>query len=77
LEDWNTEEKLLLFKGQIYVPNNDELRVEIIHHNNPAAGYPGRHKTQELVSRNYWWPSMSLFIDKYVEACNNCLKIKN
>jgi len=78
LEDWNTEEKLLLFKGQVYIPDNNELRAEImkIHHDNPAAGHPGRHKTLELVSQNYWWPSMSQFIDRYIEACDNCLRSK-
>ena len=52
LEDWNTEEKLLLFKGQVYIPDNNELRAEImkIHHDNPAAGHPGQHKTLGLVS---------------------------
>ena len=78
LEEWNTEEGLLLYKGRIYVPNDDKLRAEIvkIHHDSPAVGHPGRHKTQELISRNYWWPSMAQFIDRYVEACDNCLRSK-
>ncbi len=78
LEHWNTEEGLLLFKGRIYVPKNDNLQADIIkiHHDTPAAGHPGRHKTLELVSRNYWWPNMAQFIDRYIEACNNCLRSK-
>ena len=46
LEDWNTEEGLLLYKGRIYVPKDDTLRTEIVklHHDAPAAGHPGRHK---------------------------------
>ncbi len=60
------------------MPNNRELRRDIvkIHHDMPAAGHPGRYKTLELVSRNYWWPLMSQFINKYVEACDNCLRSK-
>ena len=78
LEDWNTEEGLLLYKGKIYIPNNTELRAEItrLHHDNPAAGHPGRYKMLELVSRNYWWPSMSQFVNRYVEACDNCIRSK-
>lgn len=65
LEEWNTEEGLLLFRGQIYVPKGEKLRTEIvrIHHDTPAAGHPGRHKMLELVTRNYWWPSMLQFVN--------------
>jgi len=75
MEDWKTENGLLLFKGRIYILDNQELRVEIvkIHHDSIVAGHPGRHKTLELVTRNYWWPAMSQFIDRYIEACDNCL----
>ena len=34
-------------------------------------------KTYELVSRNYWWPSMSLFVKKYVAGCDICQRMKN
>ena len=75
LEDWNTEEGLLLYKGRIYVPRDQQLRADIvkIHHDGPATGHPGRHKTLELISRNYWWPSMTQFIHEYVDACDNCI----
>ena len=78
LEDWNTEEGLLLYKGRIYVPKDQQLRADIvkIHHDGPATGHPGRHKTLELVSRNYWWPSMTQFIHEYVDACDNCIRSK-
>jgi len=78
LEDWNMEEGLLLYRGRIYIPKNEIIRRDIIkiHHDTPAAGHPGRHKTLELVSRNYWWPNMAQFIDQYIEACDNCLRLK-
>ena len=67
-----------MFKRQIYAPKDKKLRTEImrIHHDTPAAGHPGQHKTLELVTRNYWWPSMLQFVNRYVEACNNCLQLK-
>jgi hypothetical protein len=78
LEDWNTEGNLILYKGRISVPNNEEIKAKIVkeHHDSIAAGHPGRHKTLELISRNYWWPSMSQFIDRYIEACDNCMRSK-
>ena len=53
---------------------NDNLRQKIvqIHYDLPSAGHPGRWKTYELVSRNYWWPGMTIFVKKYVMGCDMC-----
>ena len=50
LDEWNTENGLLLFRGKVYVPKDPELRKELVqmHHDTPAAGHPGRYKTLEL-----------------------------
>jgi len=51
---WRIEGDLVLKEGKVYVPKDEELRVEIIwlHHNVPAAGHRGRWKMVELVTRN-------------------------
>ena len=38
------EDDLVLKEGKIYVPKNEELRVEIIrlHHDMPVAGHGGK-----------------------------------
>ena len=81
LQEWNYENGLLLYRGKVYVPKslNDHLRTQIVqmHHDLPSAGHPGRWKTYELVSRNYWWPSMSVFVKKYVTGCDICQRMKN
>jgi len=40
-EEWQIEGELLLKKGKIYMPKDEELRIEIIqlHHNIPVARY--------------------------------------
>lgn len=78
LEEWNTENGLLLFRGKVYVPNNPTLRKELVqrHHDVPAAGHPGRAKTLELLSRNYWWPGMTKFVNEYVDTCDICQRTK-
>ena len=45
----------MLKEGKVYVPKDEELRVEIIrlHHDVPAVGHGGRWKTVELVTRSY------------------------
>jgi len=43
-EEWQIEGDLLLKEGKVYVPKNEELRVEIIwlHHDVPVAGHGGK-----------------------------------
>ncbi|KAL7277513.1 hypothetical protein ACG7TL_008434 [Trametes sanguinea] len=81
LDDWNYENGLLLYRGKVYIPksDNDDLRRRVVqmHHDLPSAGHPGRWKTYELVSRNYWWPGMSIFVKKYVTGCDTCQRMKN
>jgi hypothetical protein len=69
---------LLTFRGKIYVPNDRDLRRRIVaqHHDTAIAGHPGRWKTLELVSRNYWWPQMSRYIGIYVRHCDLCNRTK-
>ena len=78
-DEWKLEEDLILKEGKVYVPKDEELRVEIIrlHHDVPAARHRGRWKTVELVTRNYWWPEVTRDVGKYVEGCNLCQRMKN
>ena len=69
----------MLKEGKVYVPKNRELRVKTIwlYHNVPAAGYGGRWKITELVTRNYWWPEVTRDIGRYMEGCDICQRMKN
>lgn len=72
--DWHAEQGLILYQGRVYVPKDAELCRDLvqIHHDSPAAGHPGRYKTLELLSRNYWWPGMTKFVNEYVDTCEIC-----
>ena len=76
--EWSIESSLLYYRGKIYVPG-PRLRCRILAlcHDSKLAGHPGRWKTLELVSRNYWWPQMSRYICKYVSTCDMCLQTKS
>ena len=78
-DKWKLEEDLVLKEGKVYMPKDEELRVEVIqlHHDVLAAGHGGRWKTVELVMRNYWWPGVTRDVGKYVEGCDLCQRMKN
>jgi len=77
--EWQIERELVLKKGKVYVLKDEELRVEVIqlYHDVLAAGHEGRWKTVELVTRNYWWPGVTRDVEKYVEGCDLCQRMKN
>jgi hypothetical protein len=76
--EWSESDGLLYFRGRIYVPPTSDLRRRIVSlcHDTKIAGHPGRFKTLELVSRNYWWPNMSRYVGQYVLHCDLCLRTK-
>jgi hypothetical protein len=76
--EWEELDGLVYYRGRLYVPDDKGLRQEVVHqcHDAPTAGHHGRDGTLELVSRHYWWPSMSSFVAKYVAGCDTCQRRK-
>ena len=72
--EWSEGDRVLQFRGKIYVPRNADLRRRVVSlcHDTKVAGHPGRWKTLELVSRDYWWPQ----IGQYVGTCDLYLRTK-
>ena len=67
------EDEVAYIEGRIYVPNNKDLKEEILreHHDPADVGHPEQHRMQELIKRTYWWPGLKEDIKKYVQGCIN------
>jgi hypothetical protein len=52
------KEGILIYEGLIWVPQNDKLRLHLLHDHQNAliAGHPGRARILELLARKYYWP---------------------
>ena len=72
------EDEVAYIEGRIYVPNNKELREEILkEHYNPAdIGYPGQHRMLKLLKRTYWWPELKKDVKRYVQGFFKCQQNK-
>jgi len=72
------EDGVAYMKRRIYMPNNKELREEILkeHHDPVDIGHPGQHRMLELLRRTYWWPGLKEDIKRYVQDCFKCQQNK-
>jgi len=63
---------------RIYVPNNKDLRKEILvkHHEPAMLGHPGQKKMLELIKKTYWWSEMKLDVENSVQGCQSCQRNK-
>ncbi|KAH0604570.1 uncharacterized protein H6S33_006947 [Morchella sextelata] len=69
---------LLYYQGLLYIPDDAAIKLEILrtNHDAPSAGHPGRARTLELLSLNYYWPQMRKYVARYVDHCDTCTRIK-
>lgn len=78
LQGYNLSEGILRFNDKIYVPDDAELKRQILRsrHDAPAAGHQGRAKTLDLVSRSFYWPTLRRYVHRYVDGCDLCQRSK-
>ena len=76
-EPWKESGDVLYYEGKPYIP--ETLRTEIMarHHDDPLAGPLGIEKTQELLTRKYHWDTIKVDVEKYVDACDVCMRSKS
>jgi hypothetical protein len=76
---YSYQDHMLFHEGALCVPDNNHIKKLILEecHDSPAAGHFGIAKTYELVTRNYYWPTLRKYIKDYVSGCDTCIRNKN
>jgi len=76
LSKFSLKDGLILFNNLICVPA--VLRKDIIsaHHDYASAGHLGILKTQELISRNFYWPGWTKDTRNFINSCKVCATMK-
>lgn len=75
-EDTEVKQGLLFYKGKIYIPLEHRRSVMKAHHTATDVGHPGQAKTIELITRNYWWPSLTSDVKQFIRECLRCQQTK-
>nr|OQO05599.1 hypothetical protein B0A51_18108 [Rachicladosporium sp. CCFEE 5018] len=75
---WREANGLWYYNDALYVPEDSAMRAELmrIHHDDELAGHFGRDKTEKLLRRKYWWPSLAKDVEERVATCSNCEYMK-
>jgi Integrase zinc binding domain len=62
----------------LVVVEDNELRREVssLYHDHRLAGHPGISKTLDLLTKDYWWPTVKDFVTSYVKGCAVCQSSK-
>jgi hypothetical protein len=70
----SSDETLLLHRGRFYVPDVEEIRMDILrfNHDHFTAGHPGIHKTVVNIQRHFYWPKLRTTVTQYIRSCTPC-----
>ena len=69
---------VLLYHERAYVFQNEVFQLEFLkrHHDNSLTEHFEFEKTNELLSRKYYWSNMFKDIKYYVNICDSCQRMK-
>ena len=73
------QDDLLYLREQIYIPDDESLRLWILHafHDSQTADHLDRDKTLISIRQWFYWLKMTLFMTQYVKSCDLCDWIKS
>ena len=56
----------------------EEMATELLqrYHDTPTAGHPGITKTIRQLTKDYWWPDVRKYTQRYVQGCGVCQQNK-
>src|SRR5437762_1515114 len=76
--EYSLEDGMVCYRRRIWIPDDNSLRLLVAgaSHDTKVAGHFGKHKTLDLIRRDFHWPSLDKWIAKYVKECDHCQRNK-
>ncbi|RKF53461.1 hypothetical protein OnM2_105004b [Erysiphe neolycopersici] len=76
MTDIDVIDNQLYVHGKLYVPQNKELRDNLLKMHHEATGHAGTKGTYGLLSRHYYWMKMPINTKEFVHGCHGCKRKK-
>ena len=70
--NWEFIDGALYFQHHLYIPEPAHHDLVKSLHKFPARGHKGFFCTLHCIQKDYWWPGMSTFLQKFISGCANC-----
>jgi len=77
IHKFSISNSFLLFNSKLYVPLKCRPSILKLCHDSPTAGHFGFKKTCNLISRDFWWPSLFKDAKDYIRSCDICCRAKS
>ncbi|KAK3546653.1 hypothetical protein QTP70_031427, partial [Hemibagrus guttatus] len=61
---------------KLFVPQQFCPQVMQWVHEVPSSGHPGTHRSTQLISRQFWWPSLGSDVERYIRQCSTCAQAR-
>ena len=71
-----TSDRLILFKGLVYVPEHQQKNIIWMYHNKLLRDHWEVYKMIEVIFWSYYFSHMRKKVQDYVNKCDLCHKIK-
>ena len=69
VKDWTFKKGHLYYKGWMYIlPTACHTLVTSLH-NSPTLGHAGWFHTKTFLERDFWWPGLSTYVNKFIDGC--------
>ena len=74
LAECTEREGRLYYQDRLYIPDSPNLKAALLRrcHDDPVAGHPGRARTYDILSREFYWPGMLRYASQWVQKCHTC-----
>ena len=74
IRECEVRDGLLRYRDRLWLPSYEPLTTHVIQkiHDSFLGGHPGRDATIDLVSRQFYWPSINQDIRRFLRNCDVC-----
>jgi Integrase zinc binding domain len=71
-----SKEGLLFIEGQLWLPDDIDIKREVCQMAHELSGHPGKQRTLDHIKEDYFWPGLAHFVQNYMVGCLTCQECK-